>query len=134
MTEQTLQHKPSIPGKIDQNKAIDLRAKGLSYQAIADVFDCTKPAVWQLIHDKIPNNGDVQKYKDNKANILSMVGAEILSTLTMDDLKKESYHYRLRSYEIVDRIERLERGEATNIIETRSFHVHASASKLFKTV
>jgi len=120
--------------KIDLDKALQLRLKGNTYRDIAKVFNCSHAAVYERLQGLVPESIDLRAYQNNKANLLDSKAYEILLSLTKDGLEKETYHYKVKSLKELNEMARLERNEATQIVESRSFQVHASASKLFKTV
>jgi hypothetical protein len=104
--------------KIDLDKAIELRCRGMSYTDIAKYFNCTKSAVSQRL---TPLLGDLdislETFKKHRADIMAGKGAELLNSLTPDEIKKIPPGSRLTGYGILYDKERLERGESTSNID-----------------
>ena len=101
------------PKKIDLTKAIQLRAKGLTYQEIADYFGASKQATHEALRPYITEQGNLQAYKVNRADILASKGMELLRSMTDDDIKKMAPRDRLMGFGILYDKERLERGQST---------------------
>jgi len=111
-------HNPNLPTSranpiIDLDRAIDLRLKGLTYQEIATIFGVTKSAVSERLTGYIAENIDVQGFKTHRAEILAGKQAEIIKSLTDDDIKKSSPYQRVGMFGILYDKERLERGQST---------------------
>ena len=109
-----------------------MRLKGLTYQVIGDHFNCSKSAVQQRLKDLLPTVNDLSGYKNNKANIFDAHSLQILSTLTVAQIKKESPRARIQSVKDLNEMARLERSQSTAIVETRSLNISADVSNLFK--
>ena len=130
MNEAALQTKH----KVNKEQALKLRFQGKTYQEIADVYGVTKAAIHQQLKPLMGNGVDVEEYKNNKANLIHSIAAQTLYAMSKDKADESSYSNLGSTYAKLNEQALLEEGRATHIIETRSFHVHASASKLFKTV
>ena len=125
----TGQHNPNLPlsranPKIDLDYAIQLRLKGLSYEEIAKIFNVSKQAVHNRLTGYISENIEIQAFSKHKADILAGKQAEILRSLTEEDIKKASAYQRVGMFGILYQNERLERGLSTQNIDTKSIAIH----------
>ena len=102
--------------KIDVDKAIQLRCKGLSYADIAKHFDVTGESVRERIGGLVNTDFDLEAFKKNRADILSGKQLELLKSLTEDDIKKASPYQKVGMFSLLYDKERLERGESTSNI------------------
>ena len=103
--------------KINIAKAIELRSKGLSITDIAKHFDCTKQSVSLCLQKYDPNyTVDLQQYKDTRADLFAAKQAQLLFSLTQDDIKSMAPGSRITGAAILYDKERLERGQATEHI------------------
>ena len=118
--------------KIDVDKAIQLRLKGYSDQAIANVFDCNRVSVYERLKGLVPHVTSLQAYKNNKADVFDAHALQILSTLTVDDIMEDKPRARIQSVKDLNEMARLERSQSTAIVETRSLNLNADVSNLFK--
>ena len=112
---------PRVP-KITYAKAFELiTVKGLSYREAAAIIGVKHPSLWEFCknHD-IPTTDSLEKYKQNKANILDAKGMQLLESLTTSDIKdKASPYQRVGMYGILYDKARLERGESTQNVAYR---------------
>jgi len=99
--------------KIDLEKAIDYRLKGLTYQDIADIFGCAKQSVHERLQKVIPNVEDVAAYDKHKAKVLSAKELLILNNLTIDSIKKAPLAAQATAYGILFDKRQLHEGKAT---------------------
>ena len=120
--------------KVNKEQALELILKGKTYQEVADVYGVTKGAIHQQLKPLLLNGVDVEEYKNNKVNLIHSRAAQTLYAMKKDKADESSYSELGRTFAKLNEQALLEEGRATHIIETRSFHVHASASRLFKTV
>jgi len=102
-------HRPQI----DINKAITLRVKGLSYADIGEYFGVSRQAIHQRLQGLLPENVDIEPYKTHRADILAAKQAELLKSLTPEDIKESSPYQKVGMFGILYDKERLERGEST---------------------
>ena len=100
--------------KIDVDKAIQLRCKGLSYAEIAVHFNVTGEAVRDRIGGLINTEFDLEAFKKNRADILSGKQLELIKSLTEEDVKKASPYQKVGMFALLYDKERLERGESTS--------------------
>jgi len=111
--EETLDLIDRAPKYTDVNKAIELRAKGLTYKDIAIYLGVSKQAVHQRLKGIMPEDVDLQPYKNHRADILAAKQAELLKSLTPKDIKDSSPYQKVGMFGILYDKERLERGEST---------------------
>lgn len=104
---------PTSNQKIDVEKAIELRLKGLTYRDIAKVFNCTHGAVVRRISKLLPKIDTVDIFKQKRADILTAKQMEICQSLTGDKIKKSSAAQLATILGILYDKERLERGLST---------------------
>jgi hypothetical protein len=106
--------KGGSPEKIDIALALDLRMKGLSYQVIADHFDCSKSAVIQRLKPYASDlEVDTDVYLKNRANILANRQAAVLAGLSGEKIEKASARDLAIVFGTLYDKERLERGQST---------------------
>ncbi len=104
--------------KINLSKAIELRAKGLSYEDIGKHFDCTRQAVQDALSRYMPPEVNVRAFVDNRAVILAGKQEMLLNGLTEAEIKKMPPYTRVTCFGILYDKERLERGQSTANIDT----------------
>jgi len=114
--EKTLPLSELNKGKINVQKAIDLRLKGLSYREIAAYFGVKHSSVYAKIRHLLPDNIDVQAYKNNRADVFAGKQAELLNALTSKKQKDMSGLQAVTALGILYDKERLERGQSTSNI------------------
>ncbi len=111
------------PQKINVAKAVELKlVKGLSNADIARYFGVTPQAVQQRIakFDKIIDNNheDLETYRKHKVDLLDSAEFILLRDLIDGNRRKEaSLNNVAYALQNVNNIARLERGQATNIVE-----------------
>lgn len=103
--------------KIDLQKALELRLKGVSFQDIANHFKCSKQAVQLRLKPYVAKQDiDTETYKKNRADIFANKQAAVLAALTDGDLKKivdKSPMAAVTLFNSLFNNERLERGQST---------------------
>lgn len=110
----------TLEPKIDVNKALELKLKGLSYRDIAQFFGCKHQSVHDRIKGLLPANGDdIKAYKAKRADIFAGKQVQILSTLTDKEIKKISPGSRVTALGILYDKEALERSKNTPQITVR---------------
>ncbi|GFO60963.1 hypothetical protein GMST_32880 [Geomonas silvestris] len=106
--------KGGAPEKVDLALALDLRLKGLSYQVIADHFDCSKSAVIQRLKPYVSElEVDTETYIKNRAGIIANRQAAVLAELTSEKLQKAGAKDLAIVFGTLYDKERLERGQST---------------------
>ncbi len=73
--------------KIDLDKALTLRYKGLTYQEIADYFGCAKQAVWERVSPLIQEDIDIKAFINNEDHINASKRKLFLQNMTEDNIK-----------------------------------------------
>jgi hypothetical protein len=91
---------------------IDLaETKKLSHSQISKIIGCSAPNVTQRLQRAgITTLGN---YKSNRADVIALVGKQILSSISDEDIKKASLNQKVVSYGILYDKERLERDLST---------------------
>ncbi len=104
--------------KIDVQKALQLRLKGVSYEDIGKQFGVSRAAVYQRLKPVIPeNNVDLETFKQNRADLLAAKQKIILESMTQEQIDKIPPGSRPTAFGILYDKERLERGQSTeNVI------------------
>lgn len=102
--------------KIDLNKAIDLRIKGLTYQEIADHFGSCRQSVQERLAPYVDTveGIDIGSFKDRRADILAAKQQVVLSALNPDKIKEASARDQVIIFGTLYDKERLERGQSTS--------------------
>ena len=98
---------------IDIDKAVELRLKGLSYADIARYFNVAIPSVLERINGYVADNIDTEMFKKHRPELLAGKQAEILKSLTSDELNKASPYQKVGMMTYLHGMERLERDKST---------------------
>ena len=111
---------PEIPkylkhrGRIDIDKAIELRLKGVTLADIGARFGVTKQSAQEALAPYVSAEDiDMETWKKNRADLIAHKGATVLSRLTADSLKGASPKDLALTFGILYDKERLERGLST---------------------
>lgn len=103
--------------KIDLQKALELRLKGMLYQDIGKLFNCSKQAVQARLKPYVAHmDVDTETYKSNRADIFATKQAAVLAELTGDKLKDIVAKSPMAAVTLFNSLfnnERLERGLST---------------------
>jgi transposase len=126
MTDQSLDLIEGQPAKsevgiykgININELIDLRKRNLSYQRIADIVGCHKSNVIERLKPFKEAIDGLTQYKSGRADILAVHQQRVLAEITPEKLQKAQINTLLPAFGILYDKERLERGQATEIIDT----------------
>lgn len=113
----------SIYGRVDTEKALDLKSRGLSYQDIASIMQVSKQAVYQKIARLLPNPSDLQAYKDIRPELFATKQALILEHLNegvVQQMMTRQPGAAALWFNSLYNNERLERGQASHIEEHRT--------------
>ena len=126
MTANLIDHLTRHDAKIDVKKAYELRRQGNTYPEIAKIFNCTKQAVHQALIPYTESITKVQRYKQDRAEILADIQLQLLNSIGPEDIKKTPVGSRIMAYGILYDKERLERNKSTANI---SVHADIAAIK-----
>jgi len=99
--------------KIDLEKAIELRAKGLTYKDIGKHFGVSKESVHEVLHRYIPEELNPKVFREKRGDILAAKQEQVLLSLTEDDIKSIPPGSRATTFGILYDKERLERDLST---------------------
>lgn len=123
-----MKEKRKPTGKIDVQKALELRLKGLSYEDIGKHFGVSKMAVCKRLKDRLPDKRvDLEAFKRNRADLLASKQKLILDSMTQEQIEKIPPQSRPTAFGILYDKERLERGQSTQNVEVID---HAEAEKV----
>ena len=104
-----------VAPKIDVGKALELRLKGLSYRDIAVFFGCSHTSVAERLKPYVNGDDvDLETFKKNRADILTMKQAQVLGSMTKEDIEKASARDKAIVFGTLYDKERLERGLSTS--------------------
>ena len=108
-----------------QQKILQVKAENpnLTVRQIAAIADCTHPHVIATLQRYGVNQHDLKAYKDNRADILAGMQQRVISAVTDADVKKASLYQKITAAAILMDKERLERGQASEIIDHRHLQV-----------
>lgn len=106
-----------------QNKFIPISAiielmevKGLNQAQTAKVLGCSKPNISNRLKALDYTPGYLKSFKDNRADVLSALQAQIVKHVTPDKLQKASAYQLVGMMSLLHNQERLERGQSTENI------------------
>lgn len=106
--------------KVDKRAALKLRQEhNLSYQQIATLQGVHPSAIHQALRKLLPTE-ETEVYKKNRADIISHMGLRLLKSIDDEDIKGAPLGSRILAYAQLYDKERLERGQASDIIEFRT--------------
>lgn len=108
----TATEKPNGPVPI--TRLISLRLKKLSYEQIGKIVGRAKETVWERLQPYKDAIDGLQDFKDQKADILAIQQAEIINSLTPEDIKQTPAVQRATMFGIFYDKERLERDLSTS--------------------
>jgi len=100
-------------------KLCELRGRGLSLRQIGKLTGQNKNRVSYILQ-KPENRELVRFYVENRAAILAEKQAEILSSIGHEDIKSASMLQKTTAFGILFDKERLERNQATEIVDVRA--------------
>ena len=104
-------------GKVTTSEALDLKVNhGLNYHQIGKLQGTSHVAIMKKIKHLLPNE-TTKVYQEKKADILDHAQLRLLSQVTDAKLKKVSVRDAVVSYGILYDKARLERGQATSIVD-----------------
>jgi Homeodomain-like domain len=139
------QRKQGKPRKLDQQKVLDLHARGFSAPEIAQQQGVAHSTIWRFLERMRPELGAVDAFKNNRADVLARLQAKSLAAQerildTLDDglvsaltpSQKSSLLIALNAQNgtLFDK-ERLERGQSVHNISVISRMLDTQVSTLY---
>lgn len=123
-----------VDRKIDVSKAIKMRfIQGMTYQAIADVFDCHKSSVYDALKpfkDLIQNDGVAKGFRENHVQILEGLLLGIAGNIADPTKQQKANLYHLTyTYDKIFNALRLLKGESTANVE-HAHHMHKDLQEI----
>jgi hypothetical protein len=103
--------------KIDPQKALDLRFKGLTYKEIATFFNCSKQAVWEILQPLNPPKINLSVYEKNRTSYWKGKEFQLISSLTKGKIKKMNGRDLMVSAGIAHDKVQLQTGQSTANIQ-----------------
>ena len=100
--------------KINVKECYRLRKAGTPLQVLADRYNVTKAAVSMAMKPFTIEKSEVEKFKEERADMLAGKQRELLSALTINKTKDMSGRDIAVSFGILYDKERLERGQSTH--------------------
>jgi len=89
---------------------------GKSYQDIADHYGVAKQTIFHHLSPLIGDKGELEAFKEYRADILASLQAKVVKSITDDDLQKASLSQKAVGIGVFYDKERLERGQSTGNI------------------
>lgn len=109
--------------KLDMDAVANLAVNHhLNQNQIAKVFSVSREAIRQRM-STVYGMERLQAYKDNRADALAELQADVLCSITDADIKKARLAERMMVLGIAYDKERLERGYSTSIVDVRTLVV-----------
>ncbi|MGR3218425.1 MAG: helix-turn-helix domain-containing protein [Candidatus Anammoxibacter sp.] len=112
------------PKLISTAKMIELSEKGVSYSDVARILGCSKQTVSARLKKIDYTPQSIKDYRENEANMLSLVRSRIVLSLDADTIQKANLLQRTTSLGILLDKERLITGQSTGNIAVK--HVFES--------
>lgn len=112
--------------KIDLEKALDLRIKGVPVSDIAKLFKVTETQVYRRLKRYKTDPANVVDFRKSKAKKMEFIQAEILASITPEDIKKTPFIQRVTSFGILEDKIRLIRGESTSNVNLQGVLANAT--------
>jgi hypothetical protein len=100
--------------QVDWNKIAAYRRMGLSLQDIGDLVGISKEGVKQALKKMEIEKGEVDHFKEHRADILALFQKRILFSLTDEDIERIPPGSRMTAFGILYDKERIERGQSTS--------------------
>ena len=100
-----------IQRRVDKEKALAMVKGGLTQTAVAEYYGVTRDAISKLIKRTEANKDIIDKYRENKAQIMEGIQVELLSAVSEAPIK-EKQSLIVGAGILEDKI-RLERGQST---------------------
>ena len=106
--------RPKTRAKVDQ-KMLDLKARGLTYQEIGDLCGgLSRQAVHRRIGGHFTDEEKLLHYKNNRADLLAATQERILSSIDDETISKANLQSKALAYGVLFDKERLERNLSTS--------------------
>ena len=94
-----------------------ITVKGHNCTEAGAILGISRQGAWELCkRHGIQTRTDLQRFKDQRADLIAAKADQLLKSLTEDDIKKMPAASRVVSFGILTDKERLERGQATSIV------------------
>ena len=93
-----------------------MEVKGLNQSQTAKVLGCTRPNISNRLKQLDYTPGYLKSFKDNRADVLSALQAQIVKHITPEKLQKASAYQLTGMMSLLHNQERLERGQSTENI------------------
>lgn len=100
--------------RIDINKALELKAKGVSYVDLAQYFDVPKSTIHYHLQPLMPDTSNIDVFKKFRADLLTVKQESILKSLDDGSIKEMSGLQKATAFGILYDKERLERDKSTS--------------------
>lgn len=100
-------------GKVDHMTAIELKAKGLTYKQIGQMYGCSKQSIHQAIRNLVPTQ-QTHIFKQTRADVFSELQRKLLVSIDDADIKKAPIGSRILAVAQIYDKERLERNLSTS--------------------
>ena len=110
------QRKRRIDAKVNIDKAIEMKLKGISYEDIGKYYGVSKVAVFKTLEKYLDREISLEAFKRHRGDILANKQAQLLLSLTKDTIKEMTGQSLATAFGILYDKERIEKGESTAII------------------
>lgn len=100
--------------KAMREKVAELGKTDLTQEDIAGMIGIERSTVSKILKSFKVHKEQVETFKDERADAMAVIQREILSNITVDEIKKAPLQTKMMSYGILYDKERLERGQSTS--------------------
>ena len=123
--ENVIKNLPALShSEIDLNKAISLRAEGMSCRAIAEVYNVKEYTVAKALSRYSKAIREIDAFRNKRADIFASIQAELLRSIDLKLIKKASLQQRVLAAAVLYDKERLEQDKSTANIKSLHITVH----------
>ena len=119
---------PTANKNIPIESILELREKGLTLDQTAKILGCSPANVYARLKHHNPTFERIERFKRHRADILTLKQAEIINSLTEDEIKKAPAQVKGMLLGIFYDKERIERGLSTQNISVFSRVVEAACN------